>query len=70
MDISSIQDWVTLILAIITAASVIVKGVAMLTQITPGTNDNHVVGTLEKVLHRIQKVLGTISFDSSKHKMR
>lgn len=68
MDATSIQDWVTIILAVIAAASVIVKGVAMITEITPGTRDDYIVGKVDRFVHVAQKVLGAIALDSSKQK--
>lgn len=68
MDVNMISEWVGIVLAVIGGLSIIVKGIAVITDITPGTRDDHIVGVAEKVIHRVQKILGAVSLDTSKQK--
>ena len=59
-----------IVTSVVAAASVIVKGLAMLTKITPTTRDDELIGKAQKGVAYVQRVLGTISMDSSKQAKR
>jgi hypothetical protein len=63
-----IQTILIYISAVISAASVIVKLVAKITAITPGTTDDHIVGEIQKWIAKIQKILGMLALDASNTK--
>lgn len=62
---ANLDEWVALALTIIGGVSIIVKGVAVITDVTPGTRDDEVVSQTQGVIRQVQKVLGAISFDAS-----
>ena len=64
--IAHIPDYADIVLAIIGAASIIVKALAKGWKITPGTPDTDVFTRSQRFIHRLQKVLGPIAGDTSK----
>ena len=64
MDMETINTVLLYATAVVTAASVIVTGIAKITDITPSTTDDEVVGKAKRVLSKLQTVLGTIALDS------
>ena len=66
MSIDTIPEWIALALSVIGAVSIIVRGLAELTAITPGTRDDEIVGKAQKGIQAVQKVLGAISLDTAK----
>ena len=65
MDVNTIGEFFSVAANIMAAASVIVGGIAMITKITANKTDDEVVGTVQRGLKTIQKVIGLIAFDSA-----
>lgn len=67
MDIEQI---VTTVSVVVTASSFIIRGISAIWDVTPGTPETEVFGTLTKILHKVQKVLSPIAGDSAKKELK
>lgn len=50
--------------AIVLGSSMIVKGLAVITKITPTTKDDELVGKLEVAIHKFQKILDRLALNT------
>lgn len=61
MDLSLINDLLLYAVAAVGAARLIVQGIAKITAITPSTRDDELISAAQRVIARVQGVLGTIA---------
>lgn len=68
MDIlNNLGDYIAIALSIVGGISLVVKGVAVFTGITPGTRDDEIVSQVQSGVKKLQKFLGTLAADTSKN---
>lgn len=61
--IDIVVNWVTILLAVVGGASLIVQGLAKIAAITPSTRDDEIIGKVQGFLTGLAKILDKVALN-------